>query len=130
MKSAALGEMLQGVRTLRQPTRTSVDDPLACYWALDTDALLQRLGSSNGGLSAGEAARRLREHGSNVVLDHVPLTRLRVVLAQLRNALLLVLMFAAIASALTGEWIDASIVLVIVVATDPPVGRESERDGC
>jgi P-type Mg2+ transporter len=93
------------------------DGPLASYWALEQDELLQRLGSSADGLSGIEAARRLKEHGSNVVLDHVPLTRLRVLLAQLRNALLLVLVFAAIASALTGEWIDASIVLVVVVAT-------------
>jgi Mg2+-importing ATPase len=93
------------------------DGPLPCFWALEEHELLRRLGSARDGLSRDEAARRLRAHGPNVVLDHVPLTRLRVLIGQLRNALLLVLVFAAIASALTGEWIDASIVLVIVVAT-------------
>ena len=37
--------------------------------------------------------------------------------AQLRNPLLLILVFAACASASTGEWIDATIVLAIVVAS-------------
>jgi Mg2+-importing ATPase len=40
-----------------------------------------------------------------------------VLLNQIRNPLLLVLVFAAGASAFTGEWIDASIVLAIVLAT-------------
>ena len=45
------------------------------------------------------------------------LTRTRVILNQLRNPLLLVLVFAASASAMTGEWVDAVIVLAIVIAT-------------
>jgi Mg2+-importing ATPase len=40
-----------------------------------------------------------------------------VLLNQLRNPLLLVLVFAAAASALTGEWVDAHIVLAIVFAS-------------
>ena len=36
---------------------------------------------------------------------------------QLRSPLLLLLVFAAGASVLTGEWLDASIVLTIVIAT-------------
>jgi Mg2+-importing ATPase len=36
---------------------------------------------------------------------------------QIRNPLLLVLVFAAMASAVTGEWVDAVIVVVIVLAT-------------
>ena len=49
--------------------------------------------------------------------EHRSLTRTRVLANQLRNPLLLVLIFAAVASALTGEWVDAAIVVVIVLAT-------------
>src|SRR5262249_3664909 len=44
-------------------------------------------------------------------------SRLRVSANQLRSPLLLLLVFAAAASAFTGEWVDATIVLVIVAAT-------------
>jgi P-type Mg2+ transporter len=87
------------------------------YWAIDEDMLLRRLDSSRDGLPALEAARRLRTYGPNRIRERARLTRARVLLNQLRNPLLLVLVFAAGASALTGEWVDAAIVLVIVVAT-------------
>jgi hypothetical protein len=38
-------------------------------------------------------------------------------LRQLRSPLLLLIVFAAAASAVTGEWLDAGIVVTIVLAT-------------
>ena len=87
------------------------------YWAMPTESVLRAVDTTRDGLSSAEAARRLREHGPNLIRNHVGLTRFRVLLNQLRNPLLLVLVFAAAASASTREWVDASIVLVIVLAT-------------
>ena len=87
------------------------------YWTADPDTILQRVGSTAEGLTATESARRHREYGPNLIRAHAPLTRIRVLLNQLRNPLLLVLIFAAAASSLTGQWVDASIVLAIVLAT-------------
>jgi Mg2+-importing ATPase len=87
------------------------------YWSADADTLVQRVGSTHDGLSAAEAARRLREYGPNQVREHGGLTRTRVLVNQIRNPLMLVLVFAAVASAITGEWVDAVIVVVIVLAT-------------
>jgi Mg2+-importing ATPase len=87
------------------------------YWNADADALLQLLGSAHDGLSAAEAAERLRQDGPNEVREHSRLTRARLLLNQLRNPLLLVLIFAAAASTLTGEWVDALIIVPIVLAT-------------
>ena len=87
------------------------------YWSIDANLLVRRLDSAAGGLSAAEARRRLRDFGPNQVRAQRRLTRLGVLLNQVRNPLLLVLVFAAIASALTGEWTDAVIVVVIVAAT-------------
>src|SRR4029077_14867362 len=87
------------------------------YWTADADTLLQQLDSSRDGLSAAEAARRLRLHGLKQVRAHRRLTRTGVLFNQIRNPLLLVLVFAALASAMTGEWVDAVIVVSIVVAT-------------
>src|SRR5437867_5937869 len=87
------------------------------YWSIDIGELAQRLESSEKGLSSTEADARLRKYGSNQLRDHRSLSRLRVFWNQLRSPLLLLLVFAAGASALTGEWIDASIVIVIVAST-------------
>ena len=88
-----------------------------CYWSTDTAALLQRLRSRDAGLDAAEAARRLDEYGRNITGEHRRSTRLSVLITQIRNPLLLVLVFAAAASAATGAWVDALTVLVIVLTT-------------
>ena len=87
------------------------------YWAMAPDELLRRLGSSAEGLSSDEAEARLRHYGPNAVSEHAALTRLAVLTRQFKSPLLLLLVFAAAASLLTGEWIDAGIVLAIVVVT-------------
>ena len=63
------------------------------------------------------AAQRLREYGPNELRERRRLSRLDVFSRQLRSPLLLLLVFAAGASGLTGQWIDAGIVVTIVVAT-------------
>src|SRR4051812_23352695 len=90
---------------------------LDAYWTLDAAELLRRLQSAPAGLSSDDAVRRLREYGPNQLREHERLTRAGVVLRQLRSPLLLLLVFAAGASALSGEWLDAAIVVTIVVAT-------------
>ncbi len=87
------------------------------YWSSDAEVLVQQLGATRDGLTAAEATRRLREYGPNQVREHRRLTRTRVLVNQIRNPLLLVLVFAAVASAMSGEWVDAVIVVVIVLAT-------------
>jgi Mg2+-importing ATPase len=64
-----------------------------------------------------EAAGRLRTLGRNALDTERRLSRLRVLWNQIRSPLLLLLVFAAVVSALTGEWVDAIIVGAIVVAT-------------
>ena len=72
---------------------------------------------SDTGLSSAEAAKRLREHGRNELREHATLSRLRVLTAQFRSPLLLLLVFAAVVALLAGQWVDAAIVIVIVVAS-------------
>jgi Mg2+-importing ATPase len=90
---------------------------LSHYWAADGPTLAAELSSSPAGLTSGEAAARLKAHGPNWLREDVGLSRARVLFNQLRSPLLLLLVFAAAASALTGEWLDSGIVLVIVIST-------------
>ena len=90
---------------------------VAPYWALPVAELAERLASSERGLSSAEAARRLGEHGPNLLGKQSTLSRSAAVRNQLRSPLLLLLAFAALASALTGSWLDAAIVLLILFAS-------------
>jgi Mg2+-importing ATPase len=87
------------------------------YWTLDATALLSHFQSESDGLSGSEAARRLKAHGPNELKEGRDLSRLSVLGRQLRSPLLMLLVFAAAASAVTGEWLDATIVMAIVLAT-------------
>jgi Mg2+-importing ATPase len=90
---------------------------LGPYWSNGPDELAATLRSGVQGLTSTEAEARLRDYGPNALDALRPLSRVRVLLNQVRSPLLLLLIFAAAASGLTGEWFDAGIVLTIVVAT-------------
>jgi Mg2+-importing ATPase len=112
--------MLQGSWFSRRAAAPRHPPPRAIpprFWALTPDDLGARITSGPGGLSSEEAARRLRVYGRNELRAERDMSRLVVCLRQLRSPLLLLLVFAAAASAFTGEWLDAAIVLTIVVAT-------------
>src|SRR5688500_2838070 len=87
------------------------------WWARPAEVLFRQLASGPEGLSARDAETRLRVHGPNEVREQQPLSRVRVLLAQLASPLLLLLVFAAAASTVSGEWLDASIVVAIVVGS-------------
>jgi Mg2+-importing ATPase len=87
------------------------------FWTLDATDIATRLRSGTDGLSSEDAAQRLTTYGRNELRAERDMSRLDVCLRQLRSPLLLLLVFAAGASLLSGEWVDAAIVLTIVIAT-------------
>ena len=87
------------------------------YWSRDAADLTRELGSGPGGLSAAEAAARLRRSGGNAVADQERLSAARVLLRQVRSPLVLILVFAAMVSLVVREWVDASIILAIVLGS-------------
>ncbi len=87
------------------------------WWSLAEPELLRALDCTAAGLDTDEAARRLRVFGPNDINRKPRHTRLLALWNQLRSPLLLLLLFAAVISALSGEWVDAAIVGLIVLAT-------------
>ncbi|MGZ8788370.1 MAG: magnesium-translocating P-type ATPase [Thermoanaerobaculia bacterium] len=69
------------------------------------------------GLTSAEARERLAAAGRNELRGEEELSRGRVLAAQFRSPLLLLLVFAAVIAAATGEWLDAIIVMAIVLAS-------------
>jgi magnesium-transporting ATPase (P-type) len=64
-----------------------------------------------------EARKRLQQVGPNVLKPRRHDTALRSFIAQFTSPLVLILIFAAIISAIAGEWTDAIIVIIIVLAS-------------
>ena len=87
------------------------------YWSRPVADLLSELHSTPDGLSTTEAQERLQQVGPNVLKPRRHDTALRLFLSQFKSPLVLILIFAAIVSAIAGEWTDAIIVIIIVLAS-------------
>ena len=91
----------------------AMDEPqqleLAVAAALPVADVLSAVGSSAGGLSSVEAHRRLATYGPNVLLSH-GVSALSVLVRQLRSYLLLLLLVAAVVSAVVGDGTEALII--------------------
>jgi Mg2+-importing ATPase len=87
------------------------------YWALDADSLATSLGAGTNGLTAVQAAAQLAALGPNSVEDAPTLTALRLLLRQFENPLVLILAIAAAISLVLQQWVDAGIILAIVMGS-------------
>ncbi len=97
-------------------TQTDKEAPPARPWhSLGAAEALSLLESGHDGLTADEAARRLARYGHNRLpppQQRGPLLRL---LAQLNNLLIQVLIGAAVITAAIGHWIDAAVIMAVVI---------------
>ena len=78
------------------------------------DALLT-FETSNEGLSDEEAAIRLEKYGENKITEGKKKTILGIFLSQFRDLMIWILIVAGVISGFLGEWVDASIILFVVV---------------
>ncbi len=98
-------------------TPVTTGSPTTAYWSRPSADLLTELHSTPDGLSTTEARERLQQVGPNVLKPRRHDTALRSFITQFTSPLVLILVFAAIVSAIAGEWTDAAIVVAIVVAS-------------
>lgn len=84
------------------------------YWSLSTEELFSALHTSSNGLQSSDAGQRLKQYGLNTFRTQQKTTALRLLLSQFKSPLVLILIFAAIVSGITKEWVDAGIILAIV----------------
>ena len=86
-------------------------------WSMKPEELLKQTGSSDQGLTQNEAEKRLLAYGKNVLISKAKTTPLQIFLNQFKNPILLILIFATMVSAFLHEWVDAAIILVIVLGS-------------
>nr|HMN61206.1 HAD-IC family P-type ATPase [Anaerolinea sp.] len=78
--------------------------------------VVERLGTQiENGLTTEEAAKRLAQYGPNQLAEKPRPGFIQLVLSQLKSFVVILLIVAALVSAVLGEWIEAGAILAIVV---------------
>ena len=86
------------------------------WHALGSEDILTELRTlSEYGLTAEEAARRIQEYGLNQLTEAPPPTFLQMLWEQLNNFVVIMLIIAAVISAILGDVVEAAAILAIVV---------------
>lgn len=86
------------------------------WHAVGADEVVSRLITDPArGLDAGEAARRLMQYGPNRLPEGKKQTVIARFLLQFHNILVYILLAAAFVKMLTGEWLDAAVILSVVI---------------
>ncbi|MBN2151972.1 MAG: HAD-IC family P-type ATPase [Candidatus Lokiarchaeota archaeon] len=84
------------------------------WHAMGAEEVLAELGTSVHGLSEEEVARRLKEHGPNELAEGHKITKLEILLGQLKNPLFMVLVIAALLSVFAGKYVDTYVVVAVI----------------
>ena len=87
------------------------------YWSVTESELAASLHSGVNGLSSAQAQAQLAISGLNQIEDATRLSALRLLLRQFESPLVLILVFAAAVSLALQQWVDAAIILAIVLGS-------------
>ncbi|PUE11882.1 magnesium-translocating P-type ATPase [Limnohabitans sp. T6-5] len=87
------------------------------YWSSPAEKLLQALHSSPNGLAQSQAELRLKRLGPNVLAASTTSSTWGLLLSQFKSPLVLILIVASVISMFAAEWIDAGVVLTIVLGS-------------
>jgi P-type Ca2+ transporter type 2C len=97
------------------PTK-NVDSQTAQQWhTLSVSQTFEKLRSSARGLTAAEAERRLTEYGLNQLQAAARISPWMILLDQVKNVLIIILLFATALSAFLGHGVEAIAITVIVL---------------
>jgi Ca2+-transporting ATPase len=89
---------------------------LHAWHSMEVSAVLQALDSKpEQGLAPKEVENRLLKYGPNELTQEEKASAWEIFFAQFKNILIIILIVATILSALVGEYVDAGIILVIIV---------------
>lgn len=85
------------------------------YWSVPTERVLGHLNSSEKGLTAGEARKRLLAYGKNEITHSGLTPGIKIFFSQFRSPLLLILLFAVFMAWFLGERTESGIILAILL---------------
>jgi Ca2+-transporting ATPase len=100
----------------KQPLPTNREPLVLETWHdLPMESVYARLDASADGLSSDEVRQRQAKFGLNELKEKPRPTYLQLVIAQLNNFIVILLIVASVISALLGDWLEAGVILLIVV---------------
>ena len=94
----------------------TVSSQVTAWHAIAPNEVVEKLATSpESGLDSGEVSKRLAQYGPNRLPTGAKRGPLMRFLAQINNVLIYVLLGAALGKVFLGEWLDASVILGVVI---------------
>ncbi len=91
--------------------------PNAAYWSQPPDTLFPQLDTTPQGLTTAQAQKKQEMLGLDSLRPHKTRAILASFLNQFKNPLILILIFSVCISAFVGEWVDAGVVLLVIIGS-------------
>lgn len=110
----------------KRPSSAAANPSAPAFWTRSLDAAYVDLKATAHGLSTDEAGHRLAAAGPNADAATRRAGPLRAILRRFLEPLILVLLFAAIVSGLTGDGASAAIIVTIIIVS---VGLDAVQEG-
>ncbi|MEG0552534.1 MAG: cation-transporting P-type ATPase, partial [Carnobacterium sp.] len=87
------------------------------YYAMPYEKVLKHFDVNANGLSSEDAQLSLQKYGENTITKKKRMTKIMLFINQFKNPIIVILLVATAVSAITGEWIDAMIILLIILGS-------------
>jgi P-type Mg2+ transporter len=100
---------------MKNALTTSKVDAVNAFWSLSAQEQLKQLSTTAQGLTNAEASRRIKRYGANQLNNRKQTGNLQLFIAQFKNSIILILLFATGLSFFLHERVDAAIILTIVL---------------
>ncbi len=84
------------------------------WYQLPIKEILQKLKTSEEGLTDNEVTARLEQYGLNKLVEEEKISRLKILLHQFTSPLIYILLVAAVVTALLREYIDTGVIMAVV----------------
>ena len=102
--------------TTKTQASNTPEDISVSWHGMSTDQVLKTLETpQEEGLTSAEAQRRLSVVGLNMLAEKPRRTFIQLVIDQLKSFVIILLVVAAVISAILGEYVDAGAIIAIVV---------------
>lgn len=85
------------------------------WYRMKTHEALEKLGTTEEGLTEQEAAERLGKYGPNKLAEEERISRFKILLHQFTSPLIYILLVAAVVTLLLGEYIDTGVIVAVVL---------------
>lgn len=91
------------------------DQSKFAFWSLPVPEMIQKLQTTEEGLSSSESSARLKKYGANLLKPKKRSNPLKILLSQFKSPITLILLFAAGLSFLLGDTTDTIIIVTIIL---------------